>query len=191
MTASAIPSSLPELQTKTELIQELSVAVRNIPDYPKPGILFKDITTVIGDARLFKATLDLMTEQLKHLAPVIVVGIEARGFIFGAPLAERLNAGFVPIRKKGKLPGKTISYNYALEYGVDTIQIHEGAIPSGARVLIVDDLLATGGTAAAAAELVQQAGGVVVGYGFMIELDFLEGRKMLPSNIPVESLLHY
>ena len=191
MTASAIPSSLPELQTKTELIQELSVAVRNIPDYPKPGILFKDITTVIGDARLFKATLDLMTEQLKHLAPVIVVGIEARGFIFGAPLAERLNAGFVPIRKKGKLPGKTISYNYALEYGVDTIQIHEGAIPSGARVLIVDDLLATGGTAVAAAELVQQAGGVVVGYGFMIELDFLEGRKMLPSNIPVESLLHY
>jgi len=191
MTASVTPSSLPELQTKTELIQELSVAVRNIPDYPKLGILFKDITTVIGDARLFKATLDLMTEQLKHLAPVIVVGIEARGFIFGAPLAERLNAGFVPIRKKGKLPGKTISYNYALEYGVDTIQIHEGAIPSGARVLIVDDLLATGGTAAAAAELVQQAGGVVVGYGFMIELDFLEGRKMLPSNIPVESLLHY
>jgi adenine phosphoribosyltransferase len=132
-----------------------------------------------------------MTEQLKHLAPVIVVGIEARGFIFGAPLAERLNAGFVPIRKKGKLPGKTISYNYALEYGVDTIQIHEGAIPSGARVLIVDDLLATGGTASAAAELVKQAGGTIVGYGFMIELDFLEGRKMLPSNIPVESLLHY
>ena len=191
MTASAIPSSTAHLETKTALIQELSVAVRNIPDYPKPGILFKDITTVIGDARLFKATLDLMTEQLKHLAPVIVVGIEARGFIFGAPLAERLNAGFVPIRKKGKLPGKTISYNYALEYGVDTIQIHEGAIAAGARVLIVDDLLATGGTAAAAAELVQQAGGVVVGYGFMIELDFLEGRKMLPANIPVESLLHY
>ena len=132
-----------------------------------------------------------MTEQLKSLAPVIVVGIEARGFIFGAPLAERLNAGFVPIRKKGKLPGKTISYNYALEYGVDTIQLHEGAIPAGARVLIVDDLLATGGTAAAAAELVQQAGGVVVGYGFMIELDFLEGRKMLSPTIPVESLLHY
>lgn len=191
MTASAIPSSTAHLETQTALIQELSVAVRNIPDYPKPGILFKDITTVIGDARLFKATLDLMTEQLKHLAPVIVVGIEARGFIFGAPLAERLNAGFVPIRKKGKLPGKTISYNYALEYGVDTIQIHEGAIAAGTRVLIVDDLLATGGTAAAAAELVQQAGGVVVGYGFMIELDFLEGRKMLPANIPVESLLHY
>jgi adenine phosphoribosyltransferase len=191
MTASAIPSSLPELQTKTTLIQEISEAVRNIPDYPKAGILFKDITTVIGDARLFKATLDLMTEQLKHLAPVMVVGIEARGFIFGAPLAERLNAGFVPIRKKGKLPGKTISYNYALEYGVDTIQIHEGAIPAGARVLIIDDLLATGGTAAAAAELVQQAGGTVVGYGFMIELDFLEGRKMLSPTIPIESLLHY
>lgn len=191
MTAAATPSSFPELQTQTALIQEISEAVRNIPDYPKVGILFKDITTVIGDARLFKATLDLMTEQLKSLAPVIVVGIEARGFIFGAPLAERLNAGFVPIRKKGKLPGKTISYNYALEYGVDTIQLHEGAIPAGARVLIVDDLLATGGTAAAAAELVQQAGGVVVGYGFMIELDFLEGRKMLSPTIPVESLLHY
>jgi adenine phosphoribosyltransferase len=191
MTAAATPSSFPELQTQTALIQEISEAVRNIPDYPKAGILFKDITTVIGDARLFKATLDLMTEQLKSLAPVIVVGIEARGFIFGAPLAERLNAGFVPIRKKGKLPGKTISYNYALEYGVDTIQLHEGAIPAGARVLIVDDLLATGGTAAAAAELVQQAGGVVVGYGFMIELDFLEGRKMLSPTIPVESLLHY
>ena len=191
MTAAATPSSFPELQTQTALIQEISEAVRNIPDYPKAGILFKDITTVIGDARLFKATLDLMTKQLKSLAPVIVVGIEARGFIFGAPLAERLNAGFVPIRKKGKLPGKTISYNYALEYGVDTIQLHEGAIPAGARVLIVDDLLATGGTAAAAAELVQQAGGVVVGYGFMIELDFLEGRKMLSPTIPVESLLHY
>jgi adenine phosphoribosyltransferase len=191
MTVSARPSLSAENERQTALIQELSVAVRNIPDYPKPGILFKDITTVIGDARLFKATLDLMTQQLQHLAPVVVVGIEARGFIFGAPLAERLNTGFVPIRKKGKLPGKTISYNYALEYGVDTIQIHEGAIPAGARVLIVDDLLATGGTAAAAAELVKQAGGTIVGYGFMIELDFLEGRKLLPAGIPVESLLHY
>jgi adenine phosphoribosyltransferase len=178
--------------TETALIlEQLAEAVRNVPDYPKPGILFKDITTVIRHPRLFDQTLTLMTEAVKGLAVDYVVGIEARGFIFGAPLADRLKAGFVPIRKRGKLPAKTLSYNYALEYGIDTIQLHEGAIEPNARVLIVDDLLATGGTAAASAELVKEAGGLVVGYSFMIELDFLEGRKALDAEIPVQSLLHF
>jgi adenine phosphoribosyltransferase len=179
------------IDTSSITLQDISTAIRDIPDYPKPGILFKDITTVVGDAALLKATLNFMSEQLAPLKPDYLIGIEARGFIFGAALADRLGAGFVPVRKKGKLPGNVLSYSYALEYGVDCIELHEGAIAPGSNVIIVDDLLATGGTAAAASELVSQAGGNVVAYSFMIELDFLNGKHSLKPDVPVLSLLHY
>ena len=170
---------------------EIREAIRDIPNYPKPGILFKDITTVLRDGALFQATLDEMQRRAAELKPDYIVGIEARGFIFGAPLAERLKAGFVPARKKGKLPGETISYSYALEYGEDCIEIHQGAIEPGKRVLVVDDLLATGGTAEACVKLLQQANTEVVGLLFMIELDFFKGRERFADGLPVESLIHF
>ncbi|MFM7389799.1 MAG: adenine phosphoribosyltransferase [Vampirovibrionales bacterium] len=182
---------MPTVNASAITLEDISTAIRDIPDYPKPGILFKDITTVVRDATLLKATLNKMAEQLAPFKPAYLVGIEARGFIFGAALADRLGAGFIPVRKKGKLPGKVLSYSYALEYGVDCIELHEGAVEPGSNVIIVDDLLATGGTAAAASELVAQAGGNVVAYSFMIELDFLNGRQALTPNVPVLSLLHY
>jgi adenine phosphoribosyltransferase len=192
MSASAAPASLLHQLNLTPqaALERLAQAVRNVPDYPKPGILFKDITTVIRDAELFKLALELMAESLAPLQPQYVVGIEARGFIFGAALADRLNAGFVPVRKQGKLPGATHSYAYALEYGIDRIEIHEGAIEAGASVVVVDDLLATGGTAAAAAQLLKQLEAKVLAYSFFIELDFLQGRKALDSSIAIHSLLH-
>lgn len=182
---------MPTVNASAVTLDDISTAIRDIPDYPKPGILFKDITTVVRDATLLKATLDKMAEQLAPFKPAYLVGIEARGFIFGAALADRLGAGFIPVRKKGKLPGKVLSYSYALEYGVDCIELHEGAVEPGSNVIIVDDLLATGGTAAAASELVTQAGGNVVAYSFMIELDFLNGKQALTPNVPVLSFLHY
>jgi adenine phosphoribosyltransferase len=166
-------------------------AIRDVVDYPKPGIVFKDITTVISDAHLFKSVLDYMTLTARAYQPDYIVGIEARGFIFGAPLADRLGVGFVPVRKKGKLPGPTVAYSYELEYGTDTIELHEGAIAPGKRVLIVDDLLATGGTAAACAHLLSAVGASVVAMMFMIELDFLKGRQQLPPHMSVESMIHY
>lgn len=166
-------------------------AVRDIVDYPKPGILFKDITTVISDGHLFKGVLDYLTLKAQPYHPHYIVGVEARGFIFAAPLADRLGAGFIPVRKKGKLPGPVVQYSYDLEYGSDTVELHEGAIAPGSRVLVIDDLLATGGTAAACAELVHKVGSEVAAFLFMIELDFLKGRHNLPSGIPVDSMLHY
>ena len=171
-------------------LQHLATAIRDIPDYPKTGILFKDITPILKDPMLFSQTLDRLVERLKPYAPDYILGVEARGFIFGATLADRLGVGFIPIRKKGKLPAETLSYSYALEYGVDTIEMHQDAIEAEARVIILDDLLATGGTAAAAAELVKQVGANLVAYGFVIELDFLNGRELL-GDVPVESLLHF
>ena len=169
---------------------EIERAIRNIPDFPKPGIQFKDITPVLADARLFSGAIELLTERFKPGSVDAVVGIDARGFIFAAAAAVRLNAGFVPVRKKGKLPYQTHEQDYALEYGSATIAIHVDALKPGGRVLLIDDLLATGGTAAAAAALVQRLGGKILEIGFLIELTFLNGRNKL-KGYPVRSLVTY
>jgi adenine phosphoribosyltransferase len=185
-----LPIAPPSMTTQIPL-DFIRQAIRDIPDYPKPGILFKDITTVLRDATLFRALLDHLQERCVAWKPDYILGIEARGFIFGAPLADRLGAGFVPVRKKGKLPGKTVSYSYDLEYGSDTIEIHEGAIEPGKRVIVIDDLLATGGTAGACVKLAQDIGADVVGLAFLIELDFLKGREKFDPTLPIESLIHF
>jgi len=169
---------------------DIEHAIRNVPDFPKPGIQFKDITPVLADARLFAGAIDLLTEKFSPGSIDAVVGIDARGFIFAAAAATKLQAGFVPVRKKGKLPFTTIEQDYALEYGHATVAIHTDAIRPGARVLLLDDLLATGGTSAAAVALVQKLGGKIVEAGFLIELKFLHGREKL-SGFPVRSLVAY
>ena len=169
---------------------EIAAAIRNVPDFPKPGIQFKDITPVLADARLFAGAIDLLTGRFAPGTVDAVVGIDARGFIFAAAAAKKLNAGFVPVRKKGKLPFTTIEQHYALEYGHATVAMHTDALKPGARVLLLDDLLATGGTAAAAAALVQQLGGTSLEAGFLIELKFLNGREKL-AGIPVHSVVSY
>jgi adenine phosphoribosyltransferase len=170
--------------------REIEAAIRNIPDFPKPGIQFKDITPVLADARLFAGAIDLLTEGFKPGDVDAVVGIDARGFIFAAAAALKLQAGFVPVRKKGKLPHLTIEAEYALEYGTATVAMHVDALKPGARVLLVDDLLATGGTAAAALALMQKLGANILEVGFLIELKFLGGREKLPG-LPVRSLVVY
>jgi len=169
---------------------DLGRAIRNIPDFPRPGIQFKDITPVLADARLFSGCVDLLTAGYLPGSVDAVVGIDARGFIFAAAAAVRLEAGFVPVRKKGKLPHLTYEQSYDLEYGSNTIAIHVDAFKPGSRVLLVDDLLATGGTAAAAAALVQKAGGKILEVTFFIELGFLQGRNKL-KGYPVRSLVVY
>jgi len=169
---------------------DLQGAIRNVPDFPQPGIQFKDITPVLADARLFAGSIELLTADFRPGDVDTVVGVDARGFIFAAGAALRLGAGFVPVRKKGKLPYRTHEQTYALEYGVNTIAIHVDAIRPGSRVLLIDDLLATGGTAAAAAQLVQKVGGQILQIGFLIELGFLGGRKKL-AGYPVKSLVVY
>ncbi len=169
---------------------EIERAIRNVPDFPKPGIQFKDITPVLADARLFSGAIELLTEKFKPGAVDAVVGIDARGFIFAAAAAVRLQAGFVPVRKKGKLPYQTHEQDYALEYGTATVAIHVDALKPNSRVLLIDDLLATGGTAAAAAALVKRLGGQILEIGFLIELAFLHGRKQL-EGYPVRSLVVY
>ena len=169
---------------------EIEKAIRNVPDFPKPGIQFKDITPVLADARLFAGTIDLLTQNFAPGSVDAVVGIDARGFIFAAAAATKLKAGFVPVRKKGKLPYQTIEEDYALEYGHATVAMHIDALKPGARVLLVDDLLATGGTSAAAVSLVQKLGGKIVEAAFLIELKFLDGRKKL-SGFPVRSIVAY
>jgi adenine phosphoribosyltransferase len=169
---------------------EIGAAIRNVPDFPKPGIQFKDITPVLADARLFAGAIDLLTEKFTPGSVDAIVGIDARGFIFAAAAARKLNAGFVPVRKKGKLPYKTIEQEYALEYGNATVAMHVDALKPGARVLLIDDLLATGGTAAAAIALVQKLGGKILEVGFLIELKFLNGRSKLPG-LPIRSLVQY
>ncbi len=164
--------------------------IRDVPDFPKEGILFKDITPLLQDKAAFRETLDQMTALYQEAQIDVVVGIESRGFIFGAPLADRLQAGFVLVRKLGKLPANTISAEYALEYGTNTMEMHVDAIKPGQRVLIADDLLATGGTVGATARLVEQLGGVVVGMVFLIELNFLGGRSRLPG-YDIKALLDY
>lgn len=168
----------------------LKQLIREIPDFPKKGILFYDITTLLKDKSGFASLVDQMAD---HYAPKhvdVVLGIEARGFIFGPALAYKLGTGFVPVRKPGKLPAETVQFSYDLEYGSNTIEIHKDAIQPGQKVVIVDDLLATGGTAEAAAKLVKQLGGEVAGLAFVVELDFLNGRDKL-AGYDVMSLLHY
>ncbi len=171
-------------------MNHLKLQIREIPDFPKPGILFYDITTLLKDAAGFRAIIDGLKQQYEGTRVDTVIGIEARGFIFAPALAYALNAGFVPVRKPRKLPGETARITYDLEYGSDTLEIHRDAIGNGHRVLIVDDLLATGGTASAVSKLVGQMGGEVVGLGFVIELTFLQGRDKLQGH-QVFSLLQY
>lgn len=178
-------------QTQTVLAAEdLKKLIREIPDYPKPGILFYDITTLIKDRAGFARVVDFMTSPYLDKNIDLVLGMEARGFIFAPAMAYRLNAGFIPVRKQKKLPGETVSHTYDLEYGTDTLEIHKDAIQPGQRVLIVDDLLATGGTAEAAATLASKLGANICGLSFVVELDFLNGRKRL-APYEVFSLLHY
>ena len=169
---------------------DLKQMIRIIPDFPKNGVLFKDITTLLKDGNAYAQTIDSLVELSKNLEPELIVGPEARGFVAGAPLAYALKAGFIPARKPGKLPSKVVSYEYELEYGTDSLQIHEDSIKPGQRVLIADDLLATGGTALSTLKLVEKLGGIVVGLIFVIELTYLDGRKML-DGYNVMSLLRY
>jgi adenine phosphoribosyltransferase len=159
--------------------QDLQGLIRTIPDHPKPGILFRDVTTLFGDAQGFKACIAQMCAPYRTVPIDAIAGIEARGFILGGAIAAELGAGFIPIRKKGKLPWKTHSQAYQLEYGTDTIEMHQDALDRGRRVLIVDDLVATGGTAEAAAKLIERAGGQIVGAAFIIDLPELGGRALL------------
>src|SRR5437870_4838280 len=169
---------------------DIERAIRNIPDFPKPGIQFKDITPVLADPRLFSGSIDLLTDSLKPGSVDAVVGIDARGFIFAAAAAVKLKAGFVPVRKKGKLPYRTHEEEYNLEYGTATIAVHVDALKPGSRVLLIDDLLATGGTAAAAAALVKRLGAQILEISFLIELGFLHGREKL-KDYPITSLVVY
>lgn len=171
-------------------VADLRAKIRDIKDFPTEGILFKDITTLLKDGPAFRRVIDLLAERYRDERIEVVVGIESRGFIFGGALAHQLGAGFVPVRKLGKLPAKTIEVEYELEYGRDALAIHEDGIHAGQRVLAVDDLLATGGTMAATLRLIRQLGGHVVGVAFLIELAFLRGRDRL-RNDPLHSLIVY
>jgi adenine phosphoribosyltransferase len=169
---------------------DLKSRVRDVPDFPIEGIIFRDITTLLQDPDAYRAAIDRLHDQVKSLAVDVVVGMESRGFIFAAPLAYLLRVGFVPVRKLGKLPAETLSVEYELEYGTNTLEIHRDAIASGQRVLVVDDLLATGGTVAATVDLVRQLGGDVVGTAFLIELPELGGRSKLEGH-PVFTVLSF
>jgi adenine phosphoribosyltransferase len=169
---------------------ELRAKIREIPDFPKPGILFYDITTLLKDPESYKASIDAMLAPYTGRTIDLVVGMESRGFIFSAPMAYQLNAGLVPVRKLGKLPAETISVEYALEYGSNTLEIHRDAIQPGQRVLIVDDLLATGGTVRGTVDLVERLQGTIVGLAFLVELSFLKGRDRL-AGYAVSSVVRY
>ena len=171
-------------------MDDLKKLIREIPDYPKPGILFYDITTLLKDKKGFNVMIDRLCEHYNGHHIDLVAGIEARGFIFAPALAYRLKAGFVPVRKPKKLPSKTAKISYSLEYGTDTLEMHADAVQKGQKVLLCDDLLATGGTAAAAVELIRSLGGTVDGAAFAVELNFLNGRKKLPG-LDVFSLMQY
>ncbi|HET9439667.1 MAG TPA: adenine phosphoribosyltransferase [Longimicrobiales bacterium] len=176
--------------SSSDIIARVRAAVRDVPDFPQPGIIFKDITPVLGDAVLFNDVVDHLVDRFRSERIDVVAGIESRGFIFGAPIATRLGAGFVPIRKPGKLPAQRVRVDYALEYGTDALEAHADAITPGQRVLIVDDVLATGGTAGAAARLIQLLKGEVVGFCILIELSFLNGRRQL-NDTPLHTLITY
>ena len=169
---------------------DLKDKIRNIQDFPQEGVLFRDITTLLKDAEGMKEAIDQMTAKLEGIDFDLVLGPESRGFIFGMPVAYNMSKGFVPVRKAGKLPAEVVSKEYALEYGTATIEIHKDAIQPGQKVVIVDDLMATGGTAKAIIEMVEEMGAEVAALVFLIELDFLEGRKVLPG-YRIESVIHY
>jgi adenine phosphoribosyltransferase len=171
-------------------VAELRARIREVPDFPKPGILFYDITTLLKDPAAYREAIDLLTAPYVGMKVDIVVGMESRGFIFSAPMAYQLGAGFVPVRKLGKLPAETVSVEYALEYGTNTLEIHTDAIKPGQKVLIVDDLLATGGTVNGTIELVHRLKGDVVGIAFLVELTFLKGRETLHGQ-DVHSVIAY
>ena len=171
-------------------MEELKRKIREIPDFPKPGILFYDLTTLMKDAESLRSVIDILTEKYREMRIDRVIGIEARGFIFGSGVAYNLGAGFVPVRKKGKLPAQKVSVSYDLEYGQSVLEMHEDAVEAGQRVLIVDDLIATGGTAAATAQMVRQLGAKVLALAFVVELEFLNGREKLGDS-EVFSILRY
>lgn len=171
---------------------DLKGLIRTIPDYPKPGIMFRDVTTLLADPQGFKAAVARLAEPYRTEPIDVIAGIEARGFITAGAIADRLGCGFVPVRKKGKLPWKTIGESYALEYGTDTLEMHEDALARGKRVLIVDDLIATGGTAGAAAKLIRRLGGTIVGAAFLVDLPELGGAKLLEKDgIKVHALMSF
>lgn len=174
-----------------QLVDDVKESIRTIPNFPKEGIMFRDITTTLKDADAMKKSVDYLVEQFKNDKIDYVAGLESRGFIFGMPVAYQLNVGFIPIRKPNKLPGETISESYELEYGTDTLEIHADALKKGDRVLIIDDLLATGGTAAAACNLIKKTGADVVGCGFVIELDDLKGINKLPKDAKIVTMVHF
>lgn len=174
-----------------QTINEVKEKIRNIKDFPKDGIIFRDITTALKDAKTLVKMIDFLCESFKDEEIDYIVGLESRGFIFGMPVAYKLNAGFIPVRKPNKLPAKTIKESYTLEYGTDALEIHEDALTKGDKVLIVDDLLATGGTAVAACNLVSRTGADIVGCAFLIELNDLKGRDKLPKNCKILSMLEY
>src|SRR5215210_8623962 len=184
------PSVMATTNLDADAITRLTEAVRDVPDFPKPGIVFKDITPILGDRVLFKLSIDIFAEACEKLAVSKVVGIDARGFLFGAAVAYRLGLGFVPVRKKGKLPYKTESASYTLEYGEACVEMHVDAISPGERVVLIDDLLATGGTSAAAVKLIRKMGGDLVEAQFLIELGFLNGRENLDA-VPVHTIIKY
>lgn len=178
------------MQKVEESIKEyLLDNIRTIPDFPKPGIQFKDITTLLSDKKALRLTSFLLSEPFLEMDVDYVVGLESRGFLFGTNMAQDLNAGFIPVRKPGKLPAETISETYALEYGEDSLELHSDAISTGSKVIIHDDLIATGGSAGAATRLIERLGGEVVAYSFIMELSFLNGRDTLSSKAPVESII--
>lgn len=174
-----------------EALQRLAAAIRDVPDFPKPGIIFKDITPLLAQPEVMSLALDAIQEKVEGTRIDKVMGIDARGFIFGAAIADRLQAGFVPLRKKGKLPFRSHEASYVLEYGEATIEVHEDAIAEGENVYLVDDLLATGGTAAAAIQLIDKLKGNLVASTFLIELAFLNGRDRLGDSAPVHGILTY
>lgn len=169
---------------------DLEALIRDVPDFPQPGILFRDITPLLGNPEAFRSVVSGLAEEASRHAPDAIVGIESRGFLFGGPVADRLGLPFVPVRKPGKLPAAHMSVEYSLEYGDSQLDIHQDALPAGARAFVVDDLLATGGTARATAKLIELIGGVVAGFGFVIELEDLGGRKNL-AGYEVRSLIVY
>ncbi|MEX2400535.1 MAG: adenine phosphoribosyltransferase [Rhodothermales bacterium] len=177
--------------SSTEYAERLHAAVRTIPDFPSPGIQFKDITPILSDGKLLNHAVEALAGPFLDAGITKVVGIEARGFILGCPLARRLDAGFVPVRKHGKLPYTTHTEEYDLEYGTDCVEMHVDAVHEGDRVLVHDDVIATGGTAAASWRLLQSAGAQVVGFSFLVELAFLSGRGLLSDGVPVHSVLYF
>jgi len=172
-------------------VDKIKAAIREIPDFPKPGIMFKDITPVLKDPLLLNQVVDYFYYQLKDKKVQYIAGIESRGFILGSALAYKLGCGFIPIRKQGKLPGLVERHEYDLEYGTDVIEIHADALEAGSRVVLIDDLLATGGTAAASCKLLEKLQADLVSILFMIELDFLSGREKLPATVNVHSMIHF